>query len=140
MPKLSSIIDDVKRRLHGRTPAEVVSLTLKTVRHTAGGISPAAARARRADQAFDRRCRIGLRLVSDFHSAGCERIDGCRIDDLRARQLVFDVGDAPLDERLLLLRGLVFGVLADVAPTVLTLMGVPVPPEMTGKSLVELKA
>ena len=32
------------------------------------------------------------------------------------------------------------GVLADVAPTVLTLMGVPVPPEMTGKSLVELKA
>lgn len=55
MPKLSSIIDDVKRRLHGRTPAEVVSLTLKTVRHTARGISPAAARARRADQAFDRR-------------------------------------------------------------------------------------
>ena len=32
------------------------------------------------------------------------------------------------------------GVLADVAPTVLTLMGVPVPPEMTGKPLVELKA
>lgn len=28
------------------------------------------------------------------------------------------------------------GILADVAPTVLTLMGLPVPPEMTGKSLV----
>lgn len=28
------------------------------------------------------------------------------------------------------------GILADVAPTVLTMMGIPVPPEMTGKSLV----
>ncbi|BCG27504.1 2,3-bisphosphoglycerate-independent phosphoglycerate mutase [Pseudomonas tohonis] len=31
------------------------------------------------------------------------------------------------------------GVLADVAPTLLTLMGLPVPAEMTGKSIVELK-
>lgn len=31
------------------------------------------------------------------------------------------------------------GVLADVAPTVLTLMGLPVPPEMTGTPIVELK-
>ncbi len=31
------------------------------------------------------------------------------------------------------------GVLADVAPTMLTLMGLPVPPEMTGRSIVELK-
>ncbi|WP_434457501.1 2,3-bisphosphoglycerate-independent phosphoglycerate mutase [Stutzerimonas urumqiensis] len=30
------------------------------------------------------------------------------------------------------------GVLADVAPTMLTLMGLPVPPEMTGKTIVEL--
>ncbi len=29
------------------------------------------------------------------------------------------------------------GVLSDVAPTLLTLMGVPVPPEMTGKVLVQ---
>jgi len=28
------------------------------------------------------------------------------------------------------------GILADVAPTILTMMGLPVPPEMTGKSLV----
>jgi len=28
------------------------------------------------------------------------------------------------------------GILADVAPTILTMMGIPVPPEMTGKSLV----
>ncbi len=32
------------------------------------------------------------------------------------------------------------GVLADVAPTMLTLLGMPVPPEMTGRSIVELKA
>ncbi len=31
------------------------------------------------------------------------------------------------------------GVLADVAPTMLTLLGMPVPPEMTGRSIVELK-
>jgi len=31
------------------------------------------------------------------------------------------------------------GVLSDVAPTLLTLMGVPVPPEMTGKPLVEFR-
>ena len=31
------------------------------------------------------------------------------------------------------------GILADVAPTVLSLMGLPQPAEMTGKSLVELK-
>jgi 2,3-bisphosphoglycerate-independent phosphoglycerate mutase len=31
------------------------------------------------------------------------------------------------------------GVLADVAPTLLTLMGLPVPAEMTGKTIVELK-
>jgi 2,3-bisphosphoglycerate-independent phosphoglycerate mutase len=30
------------------------------------------------------------------------------------------------------------GVLADVAPTLLTLMGLPVPAEMTGTSIVEL--
>jgi len=30
------------------------------------------------------------------------------------------------------------GVLADVAPTMLTLLGMPVPPEMTGRSIVEL--
>jgi 2,3-bisphosphoglycerate-independent phosphoglycerate mutase len=29
------------------------------------------------------------------------------------------------------------GILADVAPTVLDLLGVPQPPEMTGKSLIE---
>ena len=28
------------------------------------------------------------------------------------------------------------GILADVAPTILTVMGIPVPPEMTGKVLV----
>ena len=32
------------------------------------------------------------------------------------------------------------GVLADVAPTILTLMGVPVPPDMTGNVLVTMKA
>ena len=32
------------------------------------------------------------------------------------------------------------GVLADVAPTMLTLLGMPVPAEMTGRSIVELKA
>lgn len=31
------------------------------------------------------------------------------------------------------------GVLADVAPTMLTLMGLPIPPEMTGRSIIELK-
>jgi len=31
------------------------------------------------------------------------------------------------------------GGLADVAPTMLTLLGMPVPPEMTGRSIVELK-
>ena len=31
------------------------------------------------------------------------------------------------------------GVLADVAPTLLTLMGMPVPAEMTGKTIVELE-
>jgi 2,3-bisphosphoglycerate-independent phosphoglycerate mutase len=31
------------------------------------------------------------------------------------------------------------GVLSDVAPTLLTLMGLPLPAEMTGKSLVQLK-
>ena len=31
------------------------------------------------------------------------------------------------------------GVLADVAPTLLTLMGLPVPAEMTGKTIVELQ-
>ncbi|MNM43428.1 2,3-bisphosphoglycerate-independent phosphoglycerate mutase [compost metagenome] len=31
------------------------------------------------------------------------------------------------------------GVLADVAPTMLTLMGLPVPQEMTGQSIVELQ-
>jgi 2,3-bisphosphoglycerate-independent phosphoglycerate mutase len=31
------------------------------------------------------------------------------------------------------------GVLADVAPTLLTLMGMPVPAEMTGKTIVELQ-
>ena len=31
------------------------------------------------------------------------------------------------------------GVLADVAPTILTLMNLPVPSEMTGRSIVELK-
>jgi len=30
------------------------------------------------------------------------------------------------------------GVLADVAPTMLTLLGMPVPPEMTGRSIIEL--
>jgi 2,3-bisphosphoglycerate-independent phosphoglycerate mutase len=30
------------------------------------------------------------------------------------------------------------GALRDLAPTVLTLMGLPLPPEMTGQSLVEL--
>jgi 2,3-bisphosphoglycerate-independent phosphoglycerate mutase len=33
-------------------------------------------------------------------------------------------------------RGISHGILADVAPTVLKMMGIPVPPEMTGKSLV----
>jgi 2,3-bisphosphoglycerate-independent phosphoglycerate mutase len=33
-------------------------------------------------------------------------------------------------------KSLNHGILADVAPTILTLMGIPVPPEMTGKSLV----
>ena len=31
------------------------------------------------------------------------------------------------------------GVLADVAPTVLTLMGLPIPPEMTGRVLVTMR-
>ncbi|NQD93038.1 2,3-bisphosphoglycerate-independent phosphoglycerate mutase [Pseudomonas sp. CrR25] len=31
------------------------------------------------------------------------------------------------------------GVLADVAPTLLTLMGLPVPPEMTGRSIIDLR-
>ncbi|TXI31924.1 MAG: 2,3-bisphosphoglycerate-independent phosphoglycerate mutase, partial [Aquipseudomonas alcaligenes] len=31
------------------------------------------------------------------------------------------------------------GVLADVAPTLLTLMGMPVPAEMTGKTIVQLQ-
>ena len=31
------------------------------------------------------------------------------------------------------------GILADVAPTVLKLMGLPQPEEMTGKALVEMK-
>ena len=31
------------------------------------------------------------------------------------------------------------GVLADVAPTVLTLMGQPIPPEMTGRVLVTMR-
>jgi 2,3-bisphosphoglycerate-independent phosphoglycerate mutase len=30
------------------------------------------------------------------------------------------------------------GVLADVAPTMLTLMGLPIPEEMTGRSIVKL--
>ncbi len=29
------------------------------------------------------------------------------------------------------------GILADLAPTLLTVMGIPVPPEMTGKSLIK---
>lgn len=32
------------------------------------------------------------------------------------------------------------GVLADVAPTMLTLMGLPIPEQMTGRSIVELKS
>jgi len=33
-------------------------------------------------------------------------------------------------------RNVKSGILADVAPTILTMMGLPVPPEMTGQSLV----
>lgn len=43
------------RRLEGRTPRQIAALTLKTIRHKVRSFSPAAARARRADQAFDRR-------------------------------------------------------------------------------------
>lgn len=55
MGKLSTWRAGLMRRVEGRTPGEIAALTLKTLRHTARGFSPAAARARRADQAFDRR-------------------------------------------------------------------------------------
>ncbi|MDF2495736.1 class I SAM-dependent methyltransferase [Sphingomonas sp.] len=55
MPNISSFVDGVKRRLQGRTPAEVIALSFKTVRHAGRRLSPGAARARNADQAFDRR-------------------------------------------------------------------------------------
>ena len=45
---------------------------------------------------------------------------------------IYDLGSRPAA-----IRG--GGVLSDVAPTLLTLMGVPVPPEMTGKPLVEFR-
>lgn len=55
MSKLSTWREGLMRRVEGRTPREIAALTLKTLRHTARGFSPAAARARRADEAFDRR-------------------------------------------------------------------------------------
>ena len=55
MGKLSAWRDGVLRRVEGRSAREIAALTLKTLRHTARSFSPAAARARRADQAFDRR-------------------------------------------------------------------------------------
>ncbi|WP_231022131.1 hypothetical protein [Sphingomonas sp. IC-11] len=55
MGKLSTWRNGVMRRVEGRSAREIATLTLKTLRHTARSFSPAAARARRADQAFDRR-------------------------------------------------------------------------------------
>lgn len=42
-------------------------------------------------------------------------IEHRRIDDLRGGQLRFEIGDATLDEALLFLRGIVFGVFRQIA-------------------------
>ena len=42
-------------------------------------------------------------------------VEGRRVDDLGRGQLAFDFENSPLDEALLVLRGLVFGVLGQVA-------------------------
>lgn len=55
MRKPLSVPAQLFRRLDGRSPREVIALSIKTLRHAARQISPAAARARRADSAFDRR-------------------------------------------------------------------------------------
>lgn len=55
MGKLTTWRDGLMRRMEGRTPREIAALTVKTLRHAVRSFSPAAARARRADQAFDRR-------------------------------------------------------------------------------------
>lgn len=55
MIKLATWQNRVRRRVEGRSPRQIAALTLKTLRHAARSFSPAAARARRADQAFDRR-------------------------------------------------------------------------------------
>lgn len=55
MANISSLASSLARRFEGRNPREIVSLTFKTLRHGARRFSPAAARARRLDLAFDRR-------------------------------------------------------------------------------------
>ena len=55
MSGLAKWRDAMRRRVEGRTPREIAALTLKTLRHTVRSFSPAAARARHADRAFDRR-------------------------------------------------------------------------------------
>ena len=55
MAKLYSFLSDgLVRRFEGRSPRQIVGLTVKTIRHAARRVGPAAARVRRADQAFDR--------------------------------------------------------------------------------------
>ena len=56
MPSLYSFLPvRLARRIDGRSPGEIATLTFKTLRHVGRQLSPAAARVRRADARFDRR-------------------------------------------------------------------------------------
>src|SRR4029079_11976375 len=43
--------------------------------------------------------------------------EAARVDDLRGRELVLDLADAPFDEALLLAGGVILGVLREIAVT-----------------------